>query len=70
MKACFEKQRVEHYKVISQQPIHPDMKNTLRNLVDNWIDSAVSAQEHSASLQRWSDYLQRVCALVSSDIPF
>ncbi len=70
MKACFEKQRVEHYKLISQQPVHPEMKNTLRNLVDNWIDSAVSAQAQRASLHRWSDYLQRVRALVSSDIPF
>ena len=63
MKETFENLRLEHYKIISSQPLHPEMKNKMRNLVDNWIDSAILAQEFRAANHRWAHYLQEVCII-------
>jgi hypothetical protein len=65
MKVCLEEQRKENYKLISQQPIHPELKNSLRNLVDNWVDSVISTQEQRAALHRWSESLQKVHRTIS-----
>ncbi len=44
MKETFENLRREYYTYSSSQPVHPEMKNKVRNLVDDRVDSATSTE--------------------------